>query len=77
MKKEYIFAVTYGILPIATVSISLSSFAEEQLETINVEGELSAERQTQSAVEHKLHQLSKRVSERYSRSCALYHRCWD
>ena len=28
-------------------------FAEEQLETINAEGELSAERQTQSAVEHK------------------------
>lgn len=28
-------------------------FAEEQLETINVEGELNAERQTQAAVEHK------------------------
>ena len=53
MKKNTFLAVTYGILPIATVSISLSSFAEEQLETINVEGELSAERQTQSAVEHK------------------------
>ena len=46
-------AVTYGILPIAAVSISPSIFAEEQLETINVEGELNAERQTQSAVEHK------------------------
>ena len=44
MKKNTFLAVTYGILPIATVSISLSSFAEEQLETINVEGELSAER---------------------------------
>ena len=78
MKKNTFLAVTYGILPIATVSISLSSFAEEQLETINVEGELSAERQTQSAVEHKTAStLQKRVSERYSRSCALYHRCWD
>ena len=53
MKKNKFLAVAYGILPIATVSISQSSLAEEQLETINVEGELNAERQTQSAVEHK------------------------
>ena len=36
MKKNKFLAVAYGILPIATVSISPSSFAEEQLETINV-----------------------------------------
>lgn len=53
MKKNKFLAVAYGILPIAMVSISPSSFAEEQLETINVEGELNAERQTQAAVEHK------------------------
>ena len=30
MKKNKFLAVAYGILPIATVSISPSSFAEEQ-----------------------------------------------
>ena len=37
MKKNKFLVVTYGILPIAAVSISQSSLAEEQLETINVE----------------------------------------
>lgn len=64
MKKNKFLAVAYGILPIATVSISQSSLAEEQLETINVEGELNAERQTQSAVEHKSAAYSKRTHSR-------------
>ena len=61
MKKNTFLAVTYGILPIATASISPSSFAEEQLKTINVEGELSAESDKRSQLLNiKLHQLYKK-----------------
>ncbi len=41
MKKNKFLAVAYGILPIATVSISPSSFAEEQLETIKHKQQLN------------------------------------
>ena len=66
MKKNKFLAVAYGILPIATVSISPSSFAEEQLETINVSTELDdstkanhSEKKTAKIIQQELIQNNK------------------
>ena len=66
MKKNTFLAVTYGILPIATTSISPSSFAEEQLETINVSTELDdstkanhSEKKTAKIIQQELIQNNK------------------
>ena len=66
MKKNTFLAVTYGILPVAAVSISQSSFAEEQLETINVSTELDdsikanhSEKKTAKIIQQELIQNNK------------------
>ena len=66
MKKNAFLAVTYGILPVAAVSISQSSFAEEQLETINVSTELDSstkanhsEKKTAKIIQQELIQNNK------------------
>ena len=66
MKKNKFLVVTYGILPIAAVSISPSSFAEEQLETINVSTELDdsikanhSEKKTAKIIQQELIQNNK------------------
>ena len=66
MKKNKFLAVAYGILPVAAVSISQSSFAEEQLETINVSTEFDdstkanhSEKKTAKIIQQELIQNNK------------------
>ena len=54
MKQHKLLATAYSLLPIAVgLSSANVALAEEQLDEVQVQGELSSERQTQSAVIHK------------------------
>ena len=72
MKKNTFLAVTYGILPIATVSISPSSFAEEQLETINVETSAVKSGAAESQTIRKTHKAIQQEMIRDTRDLVRY-----
>ena len=72
MKKNKFLAVAYGILPIATVSISPSSFAEEQLETINVETSAVQSGAAESQTIRKTHKAIQQEMIRDTRDLVRY-----
>lgn len=72
MKKNAFLAVTYGILPVAAVSISQSSFAEEQLETINIEVSAVQSGATESQTIRKTHKAIQQEMIRDTRDLVRY-----
>ncbi|WP_294790108.1 TonB-dependent receptor plug domain-containing protein, partial [uncultured Haemophilus sp.] len=72
MKKNKFLAVAYGILPIATVSISQSSLAEEQLETINVETSAVQSGAAESQTIRKTHKAIQQEMIRDTRDLVRY-----